>query len=178
MIRNRTIALFTTLAAVPLAISACGGGGTSATTSGGTASVALPKTAGGEPATVGVASVGSLGKVLVDGKGRTLYLFQKDAGTTSECTGGCAAAWPPLRAAKPVEGASLAPSKLATAPRSDGQPQVTYDGHPLYLYSADQKPGDTNGQGLNAFGAFWYALSADGNAITAGGPSPGGTNGY
>jgi predicted lipoprotein with Yx(FWY)xxD motif len=181
MIRTRRISLLTAAAALPLAalaIGACGGDDTTGSTSTTPASVTLPKTESGTPATVGVASVGSLGKILVDEKGRTLYLFQKDTGTTSECTGGCAAAWPPLRASDPVAGTSLTASKLATTSRSDGQPQVTYNGHPLYLYSADQKPGDANGQGLNAFGALWYAVSDNGNVDTAAGSNTGSANGY
>jgi predicted lipoprotein with Yx(FWY)xxD motif len=139
----------------------------------------LPKTASGTAATVGIANAGGLGEILVDSQGRTLYLFQKDAGTKSACSGECAAAWPPLRTTgKPTVGTSLSAAKLATTPRSDGKPQVTYNGHPLYLYSADQKPGDTNGQGLNVFGAPWYALSASGNMVTGAGSNPSGSLGY
>ena len=68
---------------------------------------------------------------------------------------------------------------LGTTPRSDGKPQVTYDGHPLYGYQGDSKAGDTNGQGINAFGAAWYVLSPSGTAITAASSSSGGgSNGY
>jgi predicted lipoprotein with Yx(FWY)xxD motif len=95
-------------------------------------------------------------------------------GTTSQCAGACAAAWPPLRATgKPVVGTSLSASKIGTTARSDGKPQVTYNGHPLYLYSADQKPGDTNGQGLNAFGGAWFALSVGGNMVSGRGSGSG-----
>jgi predicted lipoprotein with Yx(FWY)xxD motif len=177
MRRNRRIGLLPAIAALPLtalAISACGSSG-----SGGTASVALPKTASGQPATVGVASVNGLGKILVDAHGHTLYLFRKDAGTTSACSGECAAAWPPLRATgRPAAGTSVAVAKLGTTPRADGKPQVTYNGHPLYLYTADQKPGETNGQGLNAFGAPWFALSAAGTVVSATGSNPNSANGY
>jgi predicted lipoprotein with Yx(FWY)xxD motif len=149
-----------------LAISACGGGG-------GTS--APPTTASGKPATVGLADEGNLGEILVDTQGRSLYLFQKDIGTRSECTGACAAAWPPLRdARKPVVGTDLSASKLGTTPRSDGKAQVTYNGHPLYLYSGDHKPGETNGQGLNVFGGGWFALSAAGNMVSGTGTGGGG----
>jgi predicted lipoprotein with Yx(FWY)xxD motif len=151
-----------------LAISACGGG--SGTT-------APPTTASGKPATVGLAGEGNLGEILVDTQGRSLYLFQRDIGTRSECTGACAAAWPPLRdAGKPLVGANLAASKVGTTARSDGKLQVTYNGHPLYLYSGDHKPGDTNGQGLNVFGGGWFALSAAGNMVS--GTGTGGGRGY
>ena len=91
----------------------------------------------------------NLGKILVDSQGRTLYLFQKDSGTTERVHRRLRQRWPPLRATgKPTVGSGANASIVATTTRSDGKPQVTYNGHPLYLYSGDQKPGDTNGQGL------------------------------
>ena len=106
--------------------------------------------------------------------GRTIYLFKKDAGTKSACFGACASAWPPVRAnGKPTVGPGANASLVGTTARSDGTPQVTYNGHPLYLYSADQKPGDTNGQGLNAFGGGWFALSAGGNMVSGHGSGSG-----
>jgi predicted lipoprotein with Yx(FWY)xxD motif len=162
------------IALTALGIAACGGGdGDNSSTS-----AARPTTPTGRPATLGVADSG-LGKILVDSRGRTLYLFQKDVGTRSSCTGACAAAWPPLRATgKPTAGTSLAAAKLGTTPRTDGKPQVTYNGHPLYLYSADQAAGDSNGQGVNAFGGGWFALSAAGNRVTATGTNPNPGLGY
>src|SRR6185503_8682375 len=101
--RSKPITFLTAAAVVSLsalALAACGGGGSNAT-----ASTTPPTTASGRPATVGVANNGNLGKILVDAQGRTLFLFQKDSGTKSACTGACAAAWPPLRASgKPVVG--------------------------------------------------------------------------
>jgi predicted lipoprotein with Yx(FWY)xxD motif len=88
--------------------------------------------------------------------------------------------WPPVRSGgKPTAGKGLTASELGTTARSDGKPQVTYNGHPLYLFAGDHNPGDTNGQGLNAFGAKWYVLSPAGNQITksAGGSSSSGGNG-
>jgi predicted lipoprotein with Yx(FWY)xxD motif len=178
MPRRRPITVLTAAAAVPLAalaVAGCGGGG-----GGGASAAAPPTTTGGQTATVGVANNSSLGKILVDSQGRTLYLFQADKGTKSACTGACAAAWPPLRASgKPVAGSGLAASKLTTAPRSDGQPQVVYNGHPLYRFSSDQSTGDASGQGVNAFGALWYTVSPAGAAITtAASSSGGGGSGY
>ena len=173
MVRSTRIGFLAATAAVALtalAISACGGGGSAAT--------APSTTASGNAATFGLANEGNLGKILVDSQGRSLYLFQKDAGTKSACTGACAAAWPPLRATgKPMVGTALSASKVGTTARSDGKPQITYNGHPLYLYSADQKPGDTNGQGLNLFGGGWFALSAAGNMVSGTGTN-GGASGY
>jgi predicted lipoprotein with Yx(FWY)xxD motif len=135
---------------------------------------APPKTAHGQSATLGVANE-NVGKILVDSKGRTLYLFERDAGTKSACTGACAVEWPPLRATgKPTVGSGADASVVATSTRSDGKPQVTYNGHPLYLFSADQKAGDTNGQGVNAFGGLWYVLSSSGDEITKPAGSGGG----
>ena len=88
-------------------------------------------------------------------------------GTKSECSGDYAAAWPPLRAGgKPTVGGGAKASMIGTTNRSDGKPQVTYNGHPLYLYSGDQSPGDTTGEGLTAFGAAWYAVSPAGDQVT------------
>ena len=178
MLWTKSIRFLASAALVPLiavAVSACG----SSSGSGGTGSTtAPPKTADGEAATIGVANT-DLGKILVDAQGRTLYLFKKDAGTKSACFGACAVAWPPLRdAGKPTVAGDAKPSAVATVTRSDGKPQVTYNGHPLYLYAADAKAGDTNGQGVNGFGAPWYVLSPAGNAITSSGASGGGSNGY
>lgn len=158
------------LAAVGLA--ACGSGSDDTS-----AAAAPPMTASGAAATVGVAPGGDLGRILVDDQNRTLYLFEKDAGGRSACSGACAADWPPLRSAgKPTAGTGLDAAKLATIARSDGKPQVTYDDHPLYLYAGDQEPGDTNGQALDAFGAPWYVLSPAGTGVTTA-PS-GGTRSY
>ena len=175
MIRSTRTGLLvaTAVPLVALALTACGSGnGTTGPTAPGT-------TSSGPSATVNVATEGNLGKVLVDAQGRTLYLFQKDAGTTSECTGACATAWPPLRDADmPTVGTGLTASKVGTTPRSDGKPQVTYNGHPLYLYQADKKPGDTNGEGITAFGGGWFVLSPAGNMVSGSRSNPGGANGY
>ena len=129
----------------------------------------------GAPATdaSGVASVGlassKLGKILVDGAGRTLYLWEADTGKASTCDGACASAWPPLTTTgKPMAGPGVSASKLGTIERSDGTSEVTYNGHPLYRFSGDSAPGQTNGQGSNGFGAAWYVLAPAGNAIETG----------
>jgi predicted lipoprotein with Yx(FWY)xxD motif len=111
----------------------------------------------------------SLGKVLVDAKGRTLYLFEADKPNKSNCSGACLTIWPPLTsAAKPnATGGALA-AKIGTISASGGKRLVTYNGHPLYYYVGDQKPGDTKGQGLNQFGAKWYVLAPSGNKIDNG----------
>jgi predicted lipoprotein with Yx(FWY)xxD motif len=107
-----------------------------------------------------------LGKVLVDSRGRTLYLFKKDTAGKSRCSGSCAVNWPPLLATgRPTAGTGIKASKLATTKRSDGKTQVVYNRHPLYRFIGDSKPGNTNGQGLTAFGARWFVVSPAGNQI-------------
>jgi predicted lipoprotein with Yx(FWY)xxD motif len=118
------------------------------------------------PATIAVKS-NSLGQILVDGKGMTLYLFEKDTGTMSTCTGACAQFWPPVTTkGAPKAGTGIAAGKLGTTNRSDGSTQVTYNGHPVYYYGGDQKSGDVNGQGQNTFGGLWYVISPAGDAVT------------
>jgi predicted lipoprotein with Yx(FWY)xxD motif len=164
-----TLAGATAVVVGALAAAGCGSSGGSDANSPGP-----PKNANGQSATVGVANE-NVGKILVDSQGRTLYLFERDSGTKSACTGACAVEWPPLRATgKPTVGGGANASIVATSDRSDGKPQVTYNGHPLYLFSADQKAGDTNGQGVNAFGGLWYVLSSSGDEITTPAGSGGG----
>ena len=174
MTRSKLITLLVTVA-IPLtalAVAGCGGGGDA------TASQASPTPASGHAKTVNVATTG-LGKALVDSKGRTIYLFKKDTGTTSACSGECAVDWPPVRATgKPTVGDGANTAIVGITKRSDGAAQVTYNGHPLYLYEGDQKPGDTNGQGLAAFGASWYALTPAGNQVSGATSSSGGSSGY
>jgi len=143
------------LAALPLALLALAG-------CGGNASHAVPTTNDGRPASVGVASTG-LGDVLVDRHGRTLYLFERDSGTMSACIGACAANWPPLHVrGAPLVGSRAEPSDVGTTARPDGISQLTYSGHPLYTFVNDRKPGDTNGEGADAFGGSWFAISPAG----------------
>jgi predicted lipoprotein with Yx(FWY)xxD motif len=131
---------------------------------------------------IGVASSG-LGRILVDGRGRTLYLFEKDKNGRSACTGKCAAFWPPLIASgKPLATAGAKASLLGTTKRPDGRLQVTYRHHPLYTFVKDTRKGQTTGEELDAFGAEWYAVSAagakvvknDSNGSSTGDPTPGG----
>src|SRR3954451_25496164 len=103
------------------------------------------------------------GRILVDARGRSLYLFEKDKGTASTCYGACAGVWPPLLTkSKPVAVRGAAAGKLGTTKRKDGTLQVTYKGHPLYLYVGDTRSGQTSGQNLDQFGAEWYVLSTAG----------------
>jgi predicted lipoprotein with Yx(FWY)xxD motif len=108
----------------------------------------------------------SLGRVLVNSNGRTLYLFEKDKNGKSSCTGSCATFWPPLIASgKPTAAGGAKASLLGTTRRADGRMQVTYNHHPLYTFQKDTKKGQTSGEGVNAFGALWYVTSTAGAAI-------------
>jgi predicted lipoprotein with Yx(FWY)xxD motif len=108
----------------------------------------------------------SFGKVLVGPNGHTVYLFEKDKGTTSKCTGKCATVWTPLTTSgQPQAGTGLSAARLSTSKRSDGATQVTYGGHPLYYYEDDKRPGQTEGEGSKEFGAEWYAVGANGNKV-------------
>jgi predicted lipoprotein with Yx(FWY)xxD motif len=103
----------------------------------------------------------SIGKILVDGKDMTLYLFEKDKGGKPTCTDACATQWPPLTTTdKVTAGPGVNASWLSTTDRPDGTKQVTYHGWPLYHFAKDMKPGDMNGQGLTAFGGKWYVVDA------------------
>lgn len=186
---RRSVPLAAALAAATLVAAGCGSSDSSSpsTTSGAASSGA--QTGGGygyggmmttphmtqsgasatAAATVKTAST-PLGTVLVDGSGRTLYLFERDTGASSTCNGACAQAWPPLTtsgAAKAAGRASAA--RLGTTSRSDGTTEVTYAGHPLYYYAGDSGPGSTDGQNVDAFGAEWYVLAPSGNPITGNG---------
>lgn len=101
------------------------------------------------------------GAHLVDAEGRSLYLFTLDAGRTSACEGACAEAWPPLFG-DPIALAGVEQSLLGNAERGNGSIQVTYGGHPLYRYSGDTRPGDTNG---HRFNDVWFLVDADGEPV-------------
>jgi predicted lipoprotein with Yx(FWY)xxD motif len=108
----------------------------------------------------------SLGRILVDSRGHTLYLFGNDRNGKSACSGKCATLWPPLisNATPRVAGGAKA-SLIGAIKRADGRRQVTYNHHPLYTFVKDEKKGQTNGEGVNAFGAHWYAVSPAGAKV-------------
>jgi predicted lipoprotein with Yx(FWY)xxD motif len=116
------------------------------------------------------ATSGPLGKFLVDSKGRTLYLFEADKQNVSNCSSACLGIWPAFSAngkAPTVTGGVVA-GKLSVTKPGNGKSIVSYNGHPLYYYVGDQKPGDTTGQGLNQFGAGWYVVAPTGDKIDKG----------
>lgn len=108
------------------------------------------------------ASGTDLGTILVDGDGMTLYMFTNDTqGEPSVCEGDCLAAWPAFEGT-PAAGDGVEEDLLGSIDRSDGTPQATYDGWPLYYYVKDQAPGDTTGQGV---GGVWFVLAPDGTVV-------------
>jgi predicted lipoprotein with Yx(FWY)xxD motif len=128
---------------------------------------AAPAAATPAPAAAGTAAVSvgdtSLGKVLVDGKGMTLYIFTPDGGGKSVCNGDCAKKWPPLAGgAAPSLGAGLDAADFVSITRDDGSSQMTFYGLPLYHFAGDAAAGDVNGQGLSG---KWYAVKADGKPV-------------
>jgi predicted lipoprotein with Yx(FWY)xxD motif len=115
------------------------------------------------------ARASALGQILVDGSGRTLYLFEADKGRTSTCYDACAGIWPPVvTSAAPVAGPGVNQALLATTTRKDGSLEVVYNGHPLYYFAPDKQTGQTTGQGISSFGADWYVLSPAGTKVDAG----------
>jgi predicted lipoprotein with Yx(FWY)xxD motif len=180
------------LTALPLGVAAlvllagCGGDDSSPSYGDSGSSGSTSASSGGATATVAVADNPQLGEILVDGEGRTLYLFEKDESNESYCNGECAKVWPPYTTksgAKASEGAEAA--KLGTLKRDDGSTQVTYNGAPLYLYASDTQAGEANGNELDQFGAEWYALhpsgenaeGSQGGGGNAGGDQGGGASG-
>ena len=135
-----------------------------------------PKTeaAGNSATTVSTAKT-SLGRILVNSRGRTLYMFAKDRSGKSACNGMCAKFWPPLIARGKVQAAAGAKvSLIGRIRRADGRMQVTYKRHPLYAFVKDTKKGQTKGEELSVFGAKWYAVSPAGARVL----KSGGGGGY
>jgi predicted lipoprotein with Yx(FWY)xxD motif len=158
---RRVVVALIALAAVGAIAAGCGSNDSG---SGGGGGGGAPSTSGAA-ATVAATS-SKVGTILVDGNGRTLYLFQKDQPNQSTCSGACASAWPVDQSnGTPKAGNGVTASLLGTIKRGDGTTQVTYNKHPLYFFSGDSSAGQQNGQGVNAFGALWYVVSPAGNAV-------------
>ena len=106
------------------------------------------------------------GTIIVDASGRTLYLFDIERSGVPKCYGKCAVSWPPMRApASHQAAAPLNQELIGTATRSDGSPQLVYNGHPLYYYAGDRAPGEIKCQAVIEFGGGWYVIDAVGNKI-------------
>ena len=160
---------------VAMLVAACSSGSSSSaapasSSPAGAASSSASASAGasGSGAAVITTASSSGGTFLTDGSGRAVYLWAKDTGNTSACTGACAGAWPPVTASGTVTASGSAKSSdLSTITRSDGTKQVTYDGHPLYYFAGDSGPGTAAGQGSDNFGAKWWLVAPTGSSVTA-----------
>ncbi|MGH9080546.1 MAG: COG4315 family predicted lipoprotein [Acidimicrobiales bacterium] len=159
------------LGAVVLVAAACSSGSSAPTTT--NQGKASPAATSSGPATVALAKVGSLGTVLVNASGMTLYRFTPDGVGKSVCTGQCTSLWPPLivaAGARPAAGAGLTGGKLGTITRDDGTTQVTYKGMPLYTYTGDKQSGQANGQNV---AGTWFVITPTSSATPT--PAGGGT---
>jgi len=160
---RRAVALALVAAAVS-SLAACGSNGSGRA---GDAVLPLPVPV---HVSIGVRQVSGLGDVLVDGRGRTLYMFPPDAGRGVTCTGACAGTWPPLVIAdsgSPSAGAGVIRTDLSTvADPNTGARVVTYAGYPLYRYAGDVAAGTAHGQALFLDGGPWYVLDPDGQPVT------------
>ena len=166
--RNRYLAAGL-IAAAALIAAGCGssssgsGNGGSTSTPGGASGTAL------KTATVSGTTV------LTNAQGFTLYWFGPDTASKSNCTGSCAQFWPPEKG--PATAGAGVTGTLGTVARSDGTVQATYDGHPLYTYTADTAAGQATGNGLNVNGGVWHEVTVSGSA-PATTPTSGGGGGY
>jgi predicted lipoprotein with Yx(FWY)xxD motif len=161
------------VAAAALVVAACGS--SSPSTSG--SATSAPSTAAASSAMLKSAKVGGV-TVLTNAKGFTVYWFVPDTSTTSKCTGTCAHYWPPVMG--PVTVAAGVTGKVGVIKRSDGSMQAIYNGHPLYTYVGDTKPGEAKGNGLNLSGGVWHEVTVSGAAVSGSSPSSssGSSGGY
>jgi predicted lipoprotein with Yx(FWY)xxD motif len=155
--------------AIGLLAAACSSGSTSSSATPAASSAASQPSSSPSAAAAQI-SLHSLAKIpakaLVTGNGRALYLFEADKNGKSTCTGACASSWPPYTVSGTAQaGPGVKQSLLGTIQRPDGTMQVTYNGHPLYLFTGDSGAGTANGEGSKAFGAGWYVVNANGSKI-------------
>jgi predicted lipoprotein with Yx(FWY)xxD motif len=161
------------MAGTGLLVAACSSGSSSTSSTPATGAPTTPAAtgaaspSGGSGALTITTASASGATFLTDGSGRAVYLWKKDTGDASQCTGACASAWPPVTTSGTATAAGSAKaSDLGTITRSDGTKQVTYDGHPLYFFSGDSGAGQANGQGSDGFGAKWWLVSPSGTDVT------------
>lgn len=162
--RNRWL-VAPALAAAAVALAACGSNASSTGDPTGSGNAGAATTSHSSASVTIKTRHTSKGTVLVDAAGHTLYWFAKDSKTKSNCNGSCASYWPPvLGHAKAASGMSL-PHGFGTIKRSDGQTQVTYDGHPLYTYTGDSSAGQVTGNDVNVSGGLWWAMTPSGSLL-------------
>jgi predicted lipoprotein with Yx(FWY)xxD motif len=152
------------IAATACLLTACGAASSTSATPPASSTVSASPVANsgsGLDAALRTTSNSSLGTIVVDGSGRTLYRFDKDSASppTSNCTGACAQLWPPILVGTQITLSGINRSLLGTIKRSDGAVQLTLNGWPLYRYAGDSAPGQTNGEGV---GGVWFAVRPTG----------------
>jgi predicted lipoprotein with Yx(FWY)xxD motif len=176
--RNRWLAP-AGLAAAALVVAACGSSTTGGSGGGSSSPAAAPATssaaAAGAGASLETTKVGGA-TLLANSKGFVLYTFAPDTSTQSKCNGQCAHYWPPVTG--PATAMSGVTGKLGVITRSDGTKQATYNGHPLYTYVGDTKPGEDKGNGLNLSGGVWHVITLSGSASPDSKKSTSGGQGY
>jgi len=177
--RNRWLAP-AGLAAAALVVAACGSSSSSGGSGGGSGNAAAPATSGAAAATTTSLESKKVGgaTLLTNSKGFTLYWFVPDTATQSKCTTACAHYWPPVKG--PASAMSGVKGTLTVITRSDGSKQAVWNGHPLYTYVGDTKPGEAKGNGLNLSGGVWHDIVLSGAAAPAPkkSSSSGGGGGY
>jgi|SRR5579884_472801 len=168
------------LVALVAAVAGCGGGSNAPAPSAGPESGSSASPA----STFSVASVSGVGNVVVDGKGRTVYILTSGGHVNVPCTdaSGCTKLWPDLPFPKGTSsakaGSGLKASLLGTKKLSDGETYPTYNGWLLYEYAGDSGSGQAKGEGITSFGGTWYVLNASGNPVKSSAGGSGGGNGY
>ena len=172
----------TAAAAGALVLAGCGGGGGGTSASNGSTASASGASPAAANSAADLKTFGSpLGAIVVDGKGMTVYAFDKDtAGSpTSACTGVCVPLWPAVTTTSATPSVQGVTGQVGTLPTADGGKQVTLDGHRLYTFSGDKSAGQLNGQG---FQDLWYAVSPSGQKIekeaSSAAPSSSSSGGY
>jgi predicted lipoprotein with Yx(FWY)xxD motif len=165
------LATLSVVGVVAAALAGCGGGSKAPTTTTTTGSASNPATS------FSVANVSGVGNVVVDGRGRTVYLFTSTAKKNVPCTvaSGCTALWPtlplPNGTSSAAAGSGLNASLLGTMQLSDGKTYPTYNGYLMYEYAGDSARGQATGQGITSFGGTWYAISPSGQPVKQSGSS-------
>jgi len=177
------------LAGAVVILAACGSSASPSGNSGNTSAPAAGNSsmtsnaAATSGAVIGTRST-SVGTVLVNAQGKTLYWFAIDTATASKCTGSCATYWPPVIGTPSAAAGAKLTMGFGTVKRSGGQLQATYDGHPLYTYAGDTSAGQTSGNGKNLSGGYWWAMTPSGakpaapKASSSSSSSGGGGYGY
>jgi predicted lipoprotein with Yx(FWY)xxD motif len=167
---HRSLLAVMLISAILLAACASSAEGGGVPPSQGSTAQPTQQSAAGQPGAQVSSASNALGQILTDAQGMTLYATKNDSSGQPTCTGNCAQLWPPFATnGQPEAGAGVDLGLLGTVTRDDGSTQVTYNGMPLYLYSGDKAPGDTNGQGI---GGVWYVVSADGTMVQQGSSGP------